>query len=128
MSLHENSKDCAIGFDYDAVEGKPGAEPLVHSTGDLLEALRRNLRYIRSKDRARLTVDCLFLALGDEDAESETMTSIAEKHGLTKAAVSKRTKEIRAQLHLSINQNNKSADAVRQYQNNRSPIRLAGPS
>ena len=124
MALHENSRECSVDFDYDAVDAQPGAEPLTHSTGDVFEALRRYFRYIRSKDRTRLTLDCMFLALGDEDAQAETMTSIAEKHGLTKAAVSKRTKEIRADLHLSINCNNKSGSAVEKYRGNRSPLRL----
>lgn len=128
MPLHENSKECAVDFDYDALDRNPGDEPLTHSLSDVLEAMRKVIRYIRTKDRARLTVDCMFLALGDGDVENETMTTVAEKHGITKAAVSKRTKEIREQLHLSINANNKSAHAVDKYRNNRSPLRLAGPS
>src|SRR5207248_316670 len=54
-----------------------------------------------------------------------TMTRIAHEHGLTKAAISKRTKEIRRELHLSINANNKSPNASHRYsQTNRSPLRV----
>jgi DNA-directed RNA polymerase specialized sigma subunit len=128
MPLQENAKECSIGFDYDALDPELGDEELTHSLSDVLEAMRKVVRYIRTKDRTRLTVDCLFIALGDEDVEHETMTTIAEKHGITKAAVSKRAKEIREQLHLSINANNKSAHVVQKYRNNRSPLRLTGPS
>lgn len=128
MPLHENTKECSVGFDYDAVDGKAHQSPLLYSQDDVLEILRKNNRFIRSKDRARLTVDCIALALGDSEAETVTMTTIAKEHGLTKAAVSKRTKEIREQLHLSINANNKSARAVEKYRNNRSPLRLTRPS
>jgi hypothetical protein len=131
MPLHENSPECSVGFDYDAVDGiadrPPNEKPITHD--DLLEFGRKICRFVRGDERARFTIDCMFLALGDEDAaQFETMTSVAEKHGITKAAVSKRTRELRAQLHLSINANNKSASAVEKYKHNRSPIRLTGPS
>jgi hypothetical protein len=125
--LYDNSRDCAVEFPFDELDKPPGdGEPLVFSLADMLESMRRITRYIRTKDRTRLTVDCMFLALGDEDAESETMTSVAEKHGVTKAAVSKRTKEIRVQLHLSINANNKSSRAIAKYRDNHSPLRIEG--
>lgn len=126
--LRENSKECSTDFPYDEIDGRadPGEELMTKA--DCFEALRKIVRFVRGKDRARLTLDCLHLALGDSEAEATTMTVLAEEYGLTKAAVSKRTKEIREQLHLSINANNKSAHAVEKYRNNRSPLRLEGPA
>ena len=130
--LHENSRECSIGFDYDAIDEKENpkaphraAETLAHSHGDQMEFARWLIRFIRKKDRCRLTVDCLYLALGDADLEAITMTSVAAKRGLTKAAISKRVREIREQLHLPINANNKSQDARHRYtETNRSPLSL----
>lgn len=124
--LHENSRECSIGFDYDAVDGEEDRQPGPMVTqADLMEFARRLVSFIRGKDRCRVTVDCLHLALGDADLEDITMTSVAGKHGLTKAAISKRTKEIRQQLHLSINANNKSPHASHRYsETNRAPLRL----
>lgn len=131
MPVHENSMDASEPFNYDALDAP--VPPAVEDAwdredpdriADLCEFGRRIVSYIRSKDRARLTTDCLFLALGDAELEQETMTSVAKRHGITKAAVSKRTKEIRTHLHLSINANNKSSNAVQKYRDNRSPIRL----
>ena len=125
MPIHENTLEASVGFDFDAVDPQPG-EFSRYSREDLLEVLRRYIRFIRSKDRARLTIDCLRLAIGDADVESEAMTTVAEKHGVTKAAISKRTKEIREELHLTINANNKSEHAIQQYRSsNQSPLRIA---
>ena len=123
LPLHENSRECSVGFDYDSVDEEPADIP--ESKVELLEFARRLVSFIRSKDRARLTVDCLYLALGDAELEGETMTSVARRHGVTKAAISKRVKEIRAALHLPTTPNNKSAHAAARYaQTNRSPLRL----
>jgi hypothetical protein len=127
MPVHENSLAASEPFNYAAIDGEVEKPPPV-SLPDIFEFGRRIVSYIRSKDRARLTTDCLFLALGDAELEQETMTSVAKRHGITKAAVSKRTKEVRVHLHLNINANNKSTHAVEKYRANRSPLRLQGPA
>lgn len=126
--LYENSVRCSEPFPYDEIDAADQSSTQAHRAdveADKLEFARRLVSFIRGKDRCRVTVDCLYLALGDADLEAITMTSIAADHGLTKAAISKRTKEIRQQLHLSINANNKSPHATQRYrETNRSPIRL----
>lgn len=127
MPLHENSRDCSVGFDYDAID-KHEAPPVADCGAEKMEFARRLISFIRTRARCRVTVDCIFLALGDAELESTTMTSVARANGLTKAAISKRTKEIRAQLHLGVNANNKTAEASRRYaETNRSPLRLGKP-
>ena len=128
--LRENSRDCSVPFPYDEIDAKDDPAPeVLHDHAEVMEFARRLISYIRSKDRCRLTVDCIYLALGDADLESVTMTSVAAEHGVTKAWVSKRTKEIREQLHLSVNANNKSAHAAQRYrETNRSPLRLVSPA
>lgn len=127
--LHENSKDCSVDFDYDAIDedldgpAQPASE--TERLADALEFGRRIVSLIRTRPRARLTAECLHLALGDADLEGVTMTDVAKACGVTKAAVSKRVKEIREHLHLRPTANNKSDHARRVYaRTNRSPIRL----
>lgn len=128
MPLHENSLQCSEPFPFDEIDEKENPKPeAAIGHADMMEFARRLVSFIRGKDRCRVTVDCLHLALGDADLESITMTSVAASHALTKAAISKRTKEIRKQLHLSINANNKTDHATRRYrETNRSPLRLGG--
>ncbi len=122
--LHENSRECSIGFPYDDIDEREN--PALQATApDVLEFARRLVSFIRGKDRCRATVDCLYLALGDADLEAFTMTDAAARNGLTKAAISKRTKEVRVQLKLPANANNKSPHATDRYrETNRSPLRL----
>jgi len=129
--LHANSLAASVGFPYDELDcddpepDQPARRSHLSHDADALEFARRLVSYIRSQDRARLTVDCLHLALGDADLEGLTMTQVGARWGITKAAVSKRVKKIRADLHLPITSNNKSAHASSRYRHtNCSPIRI----
>ena len=119
-----NSLAASVQFPYDELDHREDS-PEESRRGDTREALCRVLSYITSKTNCRLTIDCLLLALGSPDLEGETMTSIAAKRGCTKAAVSKRVKQIRRDLRLPINFNNKPLYAARTYATtNRSSIRI----
>lgn len=130
--VYENSLSCSAPFPFDEIdehEAGPVQRAKVDTVADKMEFARRLISFIRGKARCRVTVDCLFLALGDADLEAVTMTSVAAANGLTKAAISKRTKEIRQQLHLGVNANNKTEHASRRYaETNRSPLRLGKPT
>ncbi len=130
--IHENSLAASQPFPFDEIDERENPdtrhnrqERNTHSDADLFEFARWLVSYIRGKDRCRVTVDCLTLALGDAELEKITMTTVALKRGLTKAAISKRVKEIRKDLKLPINANNKSQHASSRYaETNRSPLRL----
>lgn len=128
--LHENSRACSVDFDFDAIDAPPKPGPAAPPTPEeihyeSLEFGRRLVSFIRRQGRARLTVDCLYLAMGDADLELVTMTDIAKLHGVSKAAVSKRVRKLRVELHLPPNANNKSERARDTYaRTNCSPIRL----
>lgn len=125
MPLPANSLSCSVPFNYAELD-EPESDPVVRDCfAEKLEFARWLLSYISSKDKCRLTVDCLRLALGDADLEAYSMTDLGRKHGITKAAVCKRVRETRTDLHLPPNANNKSAHASRRYsETNRSPLRL----
>jgi hypothetical protein len=126
------SPHASENFDYDAIDvafGERAKESPSHS----LEPLRRIFSYINSKERARMTVHCICFAIGIFELESEnrayngpvTMTDLAKLHGVTKAAISRRVREVQEELGLRPTRANKSENARRNYaRTNCSPIRL----
>ena len=66
----------------------------------VLDVLRRLLGEVLTQKNARLTLECLALACGLRTLQGESMTSIAKRHGLSRAAVSKRCVDITDKLNL----------------------------
>lgn len=75
-------------------------EPEAHSMGSATEILRRLVADIVSEDNTRLTIDCLAITLGLRVYAGDSMTQIANRHGITRAAVSKRCVDITNRLNL----------------------------
>jgi hypothetical protein len=67
---------------------------------DAIEVLRHFVADLISEGNTRLTVECLAVALGLCAYNGESMTTIAKRHGVTRAAVSKRCVDITRQLNL----------------------------
>lgn len=67
---------------------------------DAIEVLRHFVADLILEGNTRLTVECLAVALGLSAYNGESMTSIAKRHGVTRAAVSKRCVDITRQLNL----------------------------
>jgi hypothetical protein len=74
--------------------------PEAHSMGSATEILRRLVADIVAEDNTRLTIDCLTIALGLRVYSGDSMTKIAKRHGITRAAVSKRCVDITERLKL----------------------------
>jgi len=133
-SIESGADEPFEDFDYDRMDGDSGFESSCDRRKeskeqhlDVLEFSRKLIRYIRSKPRARLTVDCLCIAIGDSEVEGVSMTELAVYHGITKAAISKRVKEIQEELHLPTTRYNKSDAASRTYAlRNRSQLSIPG--
>ena len=68
---------------------------------DATEVLRHLVADLISEGNMRLTIECLAVALGLSAYNGESMTSIARRHGVTRAAVSKRCVDITRKLNLS---------------------------
>lgn len=75
--------------------------PEVHSMGSATDILRRLVADIIYEDNTRLTIDCLSIALGLRVYQGDSMTKIAKRYGITRAAVSKRCVDITERLNLS---------------------------
>lgn len=94
-------------------ETKPKPEMAMR---DATEILRHLVADLLSEGNTRLTVECLAVALGLSAYNGETMTDIAKRHGITRAAVSKRCVDITKRLNLQPSRAMRSTQARRIYQ------------
>ena len=90
-------------------------QPETHSMGSATDILRRLVADIIYEDNTRLTIDCLSIALGLRVYEGDSMTKIAKRHGITRAAVSKRCVDITERLKLPPSRAMRSEKARRIY-------------
>jgi hypothetical protein len=92
-------------------------QPETHSMGSATEILRRLVADIIYEDNTRLTIDCLSIALGLRVYEGDSMTKIAKRHGISRAAVSKRCVDITERLKLPPSRAMRSENARKTYRN-----------
>ena len=92
-------------------------QPETHSMGSATEILRHLVADILSEDNTRLTMDCLAIALGLRVYAGDSMTKIAKRYGITRAAVSKRCVDITERLKLPPSRAMRSETARRTYRN-----------
>jgi hypothetical protein len=92
-------------------------EPEAHSMGSATEILRRLVADIVSEDNTRLTIDCLAITLGLRVYAGDSMTQIANRHGITRAAVSKRCVDITNRLNIQPSRAMRSKRARQIYRN-----------
>ena len=79
--------------------------------------LRHLVADIVSEDNIRLTIDCLSIALGLRVYDGDSMTHIAKRNGITRAAVSKRCVDITQRLKLPPSRAMRSEKARKIYRN-----------
>jgi hypothetical protein len=80
-----------------AVESEEVAGMPMHIVADIL---RHFVADLMADANTRLTVECLAVSLGLSAYNGESMTDIANRHGVTRAAVSKRCVDITKRLNL----------------------------
>ena len=82
---------------------EPEAQPSTSHESDnpeaLWDALRRMLGELLNQKNAKLTLEC-FAVVSGASFMGDSMTDIARRHGVTRAAVSKRCIDIAQQLNL----------------------------
>jgi hypothetical protein len=84
---------------------------------DVADVLRHFVADLIAEGNTRLTVECLAVALGLCAYNGESMTSIAKRHGVTRAAVSKRCVDITERLNLTPSRAMRSEMARKIYRN-----------
>jgi hypothetical protein len=100
-------------------EPEPEVEALPCADSEQVwDAVRRVLGEILSHDNARLTAECIALASGLSYTGS-SMTDIAQRHGITRAAVSKRCVELTELLDLRPSRAMRSLTARTRYRDAR---------
>ena len=82
---------------------------------DVLDILRRLIGELLAERNARLSLECLALATGFSYLGG-TMTDIARRHAVTRAAVSKRCVDLTERLNLQPSRAMRSLTARRAYQ------------
>jgi hypothetical protein len=110
--LASHTPDIAALVDHDPDTG----EPISH---DAIEVLWHFVADLIAEGNTRLTVECLAVALGLSSYNGESMTAIAHRHGVTRAAVSKRCVDITTQLNLPPSRAMRSEKARKTYQTSR---------
>jgi hypothetical protein len=93
---------------------EPNAHPDPCDAEAVHDAIRRVLGEVISHDNARLTAECIALVSGLSYTGS-SMTEIAERHGITRAAVSKRCVELTELLDLKPSRAMRSLTARNRY-------------
>lgn len=89
----------------------PDASAMIAAT----RILRHLVADIISEGNARLTIECLAVAVGLSAYNGESMTDIAKRHGISRAAVSKRCVDITKRLGLQPSRAMRSEAARRTY-------------
>jgi len=95
-------------------EPEPENAEVTCDTESVWAALRRVLGEVLSHDNARLTAECIALVSGLSYTGS-SMTEIAKRHGITRAAVSKRCVELTELLDLKPSRAMRSLTARKRY-------------
>jgi hypothetical protein len=93
--------------------------PEAPSMGSATEILRHLVADIVREDNTRLTLDCLAIALGMRVYSGESMTEVARRHKITRAAVSKRCVDITERLNLPPSRAMRSKKARQIYRTSR---------
>jgi hypothetical protein len=96
-------------------ESSPVALPGENVDEKVMDVLRRLLGEVLTQKNVRLTLECLAVACGLSTLEGESMSSIAKRHGLTRAAVSKRCVDITEKLNLPPSRSMRSTAARTAY-------------
>ena len=82
---------------------------------EVSDVLRHFVADLIAEGNTRLTVECLAVALGLSAYNGETMTEIAKRHRITRAAVSKRCVDITERLNLLPSRAMRSKEARKTY-------------
>ena len=102
--------DIAAMVDHETEEAGPSDD-----MGDATRILRHLVADIVADDNTRLTIECLAIALGLRVYAGDSMTETANRHGITRAAVSKRCVDITTRLNLPPSRAMRSEKARKTY-------------
>ena len=111
-SRASHTPDIAALVDHEEDTPEPA-----ENMGDATRILRHLVADIITEDNTRLTIDCLAITLGLRVYAGDSMTQIANRHGITRAAVSKRCVDITNRLNIQPSRAMRSKRARQIYRN-----------
>jgi hypothetical protein len=109
-----HTPDIADLVDHRVTDDDEGDETIVMDAATRM--LRSLVADLIAQGNARLTLECLAVALGLSIYNGDSMSDIARRHGVTRAAVSKRCVDITRKLNLLPSRAMRSIKARRSYQ------------
>ena len=104
--------DIAAMVDHETEDAEP-----VNDMRGATRILRHLVADLVAEGNTRLTIECLAIALGLRVYAGDSMTEIANRHGVTRAAVSKRCVDITTRLNLQPSRAMRSKRARQTYRN-----------
>ncbi|MEI6656618.1 MAG: hypothetical protein WCP45_17785 [Verrucomicrobiota bacterium] len=104
--------DIAAMVDHETENAEP-----VNDMRGATRILRHLVADLVAEGNTRLTIECLAIALGLRVYAGDSMTEIANRHGVTRAAVSKRCVDITTRLNLQPSRAMRSKRARQTYRN-----------
>jgi hypothetical protein len=110
--LASHTPDIAALVDHESEDVGPA-----NDMGDATRILRHLVADLVAEGNTRLTIECLAIALGLRVYAGDSMTEIANRHGITRAAVSKRCVDITNRLNLQPSRAMRSKLARQIYRN-----------
>lgn len=113
----EHEENNSAGYLPDEASPLPGY-PQAADGEELHDLLRRLVGELTSQSNARLSLECLALVTGLAYC-GDSMTEIAKRHGVTRAAVSKRCVELTQSLNLKPSRAMRSLLARQSYRQSR---------
>jgi len=111
-SLASHTPDIAAMVDHESEDAEP-----VNDMRGATRILRHLVADLVAEGNTRLTIECLAIALGLRVYSGDSMTEIANRHGVTRAAVSKRCVDITTRLNLQPSRAMRSKRARQTYRN-----------
>lgn len=118
-----DSPRCSHTPDIAELIDSPDSEPEHPSEQDGMKTAIRIVRHLVAdllcESNARLSIECVAIATGLSAYQGETMTDVARRHGITRAAVSKRCVDIVERLGLPPSRAMRSEQARKTYRKSR---------
>jgi hypothetical protein len=111
-SLASEQPDIIAEIEPEPVTRAVGLE---NSDERLMDMLRRLLAEVVSQKNAKLTLECLAIACGLNLVDGDSMQDVARRHGISRAAVSKRCVDITEKLNLPPSRAMRSKAARQSY-------------
>jgi hypothetical protein len=114
-AVDEGLSRCGCSSPAESTEKPPELIAVTEADERLMDLLRRLMAEVVSQKNPKLTVECLSIACGLNLVDGDSMQEVARRHGISRAAVSKRVVDIAEKLNLPPSRAMRSKAARKTY-------------